>query len=91
MTHSPCEAFSPSQVAALESWRTALGKLLQSSLPKETSVEFLTYRDAKTMTINRSVVIYRKSSRWPVEIEYPEPIEAIVERVLTKIENEDKQ
>jgi hypothetical protein len=91
MTHSPCEAFGPSQVAALETWRVALGKLLQSSVPPETRVEWLTYRDAKKMEISRSVVIYRKSSRWQVEIDYPEPIEGIVERVLTKIKNGDKQ
>ncbi len=90
MTASLSGEWTEADVSALEKWREALGGLLLEALSQETTVEFLTYRDVSVMMLRRFVIAYVGESRHKIEIIYPEPIEDIVERVLTEISNAGK-
>lgn len=89
MTASHYEEWTEKDVAALEEWRMDLGASLLAELSLGTTVEFLTYRDMADNEIRRFVVTYQGSKSHKIEIAYPEAIEDIVERVLTKLRNED--
>lgn len=89
MTALPLDEWTEKDVAVLEEWRMDLAALLQAALPLGTTVEFLTYREHQDNSIRRFVIAYESGNQRKVEINYPEPIETIVERVLTKIRDED--
>jgi hypothetical protein len=57
------------------------------ALPPDTTVEFLTYLDPEANRVRRFVIAYVGESRHKIEISYPEPIQGIVDRVLTEISN----
>ena len=85
MTALPLEEWTPSTVAVLEEWRMDLAASLQAELPLGTTVEFLTYRELENNQIRRFVNIYVGSIPTKVAINFPEPIEDIVARVLEAI------
>jgi hypothetical protein len=87
MTASPSDAWRPAQIAALEAWRKDLAVSLQAALSQETTVEFLTFTEAQNNLVRRFVIAYGDESRHKVEITIMEPVEDIVERVLTEIQN----
>lgn len=87
MTASPLDEWTERDVAKLEEWRMDLGASLLAALSLGTTVEFLTYREMQNQMLRRFVIAYVGESRVKVEINYPEPIEDIVERLLTEISN----
>lgn len=85
MTASHSDEWTPRDAMILEEWRMDLAASLQAELSLGTTVEFLTYHDSRLNRLIRFVNIYDGLTKTRVEVLYPEPIEAVIARVLEAI------
>ncbi|MEE8606730.1 MAG: hypothetical protein V3S55_03920 [Nitrospiraceae bacterium] len=88
MTASHSEEWTEDQAKAVSPWLAILSQAISNATKQGLTIELLAYRDSMRGEIRRFVNIYGDERKCKVEFQPFEPLELIVSRVLTEIQNE---